>query len=636
LKVEDYQGPLAYLMGMSYYEKLDHFRPTLERLHGRSPIAMIGLGASKLLVATDPSRADGLRNGPLVYAQPSVDMVYNMRYSIEAPKTRADAGENLNGATEAFSLLGVVDGSAKEHDVINTFFKEADAVSTVRLLQLSEQRIPGSVLYVDQTTATELLRTHFAIYSDPIWRKIFEVVDRSPESWALSMAQPTTNTTRSYTGLGGLIVDRRGSYYALISGANVPNGGWGSTFSIDDPFGFGNLDKVALGMDWQGSLSVSYNPPSATFKPMIEDSLAGFRAWDVFNDVRDSHYTPTAYNTQWTFMTAMYSQINQNVGFRTTWADSLFSSESRGNLGYMTDGIGQLLARVSDPVHAVSGEFYVDTADLSLVGPLPLEIRRNYSSLNLADNEFGIGWKIGFTPYIHVPTNGAVMYAAEPDGSVLAYEPTTNNSSTWIPKLGRNPQLVNNRRDGIGSTANQLLSRIEQRVESGDINFYLYSPNGDVRLYQQRSFSISNVIDRTRPYLARWSDNRGNTLSFDFGTNQPDTDYGELRRIESSNGGYVQFRYDVYGHIVEASSGDGRHLHYRYDEFGDLVNVRLPDNSEHTYEYEHDLQSVTNGSKVTKEPASKHLLVTERKPDGRRLFNVYDSQRRVLRRWDWI
>ena len=130
------------------------------------------------------------------------------------------------------------------------------------------------------------------------------------------------------------------------------------------------------------------------------------------------------------------------------------NSESRGVLGWLTDALGQQWSAVSDPVHAVTGEFYVDAMDLELAGPLPLDIRRNYSSLNLADNQFGIGWKFGFTPYLSLATNETVVYAAEPDGSVLAYEKASPGSTNWIPTLARNPQLVNSRQEGIGSTAN--------------------------------------------------------------------------------------------------------------------------------------------------------------------------------------
>src|SRR5262249_28251614 len=142
------------------------------------------------------------------------------------------------------------------------------------------------------------------------------------------------------------------------------------------------------------------------------------------------------------------------LGFKDVYANDVVPSESRSFLGWLGDALSQVWSAVHDPVHAVTGEFYVDAVDLTLVGPLPLEIRRNYSSLNTADNQFGVGWKLSFTPYMSVATNGAIMYAAEPNGSVLAYEPSGTNLNVWFPTLLRNPQLVNARKEGVGSTAN--------------------------------------------------------------------------------------------------------------------------------------------------------------------------------------
>src|SRR5439155_14476672 len=66
-------------------------------------------------------------------------------------------------------------------------------------------------------------------------------------------------------------------------------------------------------------------------------------------------------------------------------------SYDRGLLQQQTTYFGTVGLFVSDPVSPVSGEFYVDTVDLTLPGPMPLEMRRNYSSQNLSDNEFGHG-----------------------------------------------------------------------------------------------------------------------------------------------------------------------------------------------------------------------------------------------------
>ncbi|NJK91339.1 MAG: hypothetical protein HC904_05595 [Blastochloris sp.] len=138
-------------------------------------------------------------------------------------------------------------------------------------------------------------------------------------------------------------------------------------------------------------------------------------------------------------------------------------------------------------------------------------------------------------------------------------------------------------------------------------------------------FAENNGLERERPYLTKWQDNRGNYYNFLFGNDITKPEYGELRRIEASNGNFLGFSYDRFGHITEAYTRDGRRVSYTYDEFGDLVEVTRPDSSSVQYEYKHNSQLV--GTKF--ENYSEHLIIRERKPDGRILENDYDSQNRV-------
>jgi RHS repeat-associated protein len=638
-----FHGPLAYLMGMAYYEKVNRFMPVNARIHGRSPISTLGIGTGKLSVKKDNRKDSGLPKGRMIYLQPAVDMFFWERVTGECPTARPDSGAWVNTATDAFNILTIVDGSAKEHDVINSFFSQSDAISTVRLLQIAAGRhatntASKDILFVNQANVNSVQTNDFFQFSTPpqtvepgdmdfrIWSEVKTTVLKSPENQAYVTPGSITNDSQSYLGTGALIIDSEGSYAALIGGN--ANGGWGNRFPAETSFAPANLASVSLNISWSGNYSVNYMAPSGNYHPLTVDSFSSYQAINIWNDAKKGLFEYTPFASQWAFQNA--SCLNLGPGrFNDLYAYSVLNSESRACLGWMSDGLQQKWSAVSDPVHAVTGEFYVDATDLSLVAPLPLEIRRNYCSLNTADNEFGIGWKLSFTPYISVATNQTVMYAAEPDGSVVAYE--TTNSNLWLPTLSRNPQLVNNRNAGIGSTANLMLSRIERRLEDSKTNFYLFSPNGDTRIYEQRDFPIlgTNTLDRARPYLKRWTDSRGNSLSFTFGTNATEADYGQLQRVDSSSGGYLAFKYDVYGHIVEARSGDGRQLAYRYDDFGDLVKVVLPDASEINYEYSHSTQAVTKDDVVSQEPYSMHLLTREEKPDGRLLANVYDSQRRV-------
>ena len=66
-----------------------------------------------------------------------------------------------------------------------------------------------------------------------------------------------------------------------------------------------------------------------------------------------------------------------------------------------------------------------------------LSLRRNYSSQNLADNQFGTGWKFSIMPYLSVGTGGTNIYAADMDGAVLAYVRTTHQYQCMAADAGR-------------------------------------------------------------------------------------------------------------------------------------------------------------------------------------------------------
>ena len=120
-------------------------------------------------------------------------------------------------------------------------------------------------------------------------------------------------------------------------------------------------------------------------------------------------------------------------------------------------------------------------------------------------------------------------------------------------------------------------ARIELSVVSGTNTYKLFAPDGSLRTFEVRSYSLGADFSRQRPYLSKWQDNRGNNYAFSYGEDPNALDYGLVRRVQSSNGNFLGFYYDVYGHIVEAYAGDGRRVHYDYDGLGDLRSVTLPE-----------------------------------------------------------
>ncbi len=291
-----------------------------------------------------------------------------------------------------------------------------------------------------------------------------------------------------------------------------------------------------------------------------------------------------------------------------------------------------------DPVNVATGELQVDDTDLSLPGPLPLDLRRNYSSIDAgssANNLLGYGWKLSFMPYLQQNADGSLL-AAQPDGSTIAF--TASNSTFFTVQAAANPYL-NTYDDGdISSTRNWFNANITLTGNAGDSTgiYTLHRPDGGSVTYQVKSFPLSSNLTRQRPYLTQWMDAQGNYLTFSYDNNAtlpnssvPNPAFGQLARIVSSNGNYLVFEYDAFGHLTDAFARDGRHVHYDFDSStGDLIGVTRPDGSQVIYSY---AASQPGASATLVNSTNAYHLITEiDEPEGRRLLNYYDASRRVI------
>jgi RHS repeat-associated protein len=498
--------------------------------------------------------------------------------------------------------------------------------------------------------------------------------------------------------MGALILNPYG-YYALISPSSINGGFSGQNFPAGT-VAAANTPNYNLA-DNNNNYTIALNQP-ASQTAVVPDEIASLNASSDASQISSGLYATTPFTTTSAGNISSLLGLTPGSAYSAIALDML-TSEQNGYLGTPNDAGSQNGTRISDPVNNITGEFYVDETDLQLPGPMSLALRRNYSSQNLADNQFGHGWKLNIMPYLSISKNATNIYAADMDGAVLAYvaqnptsipsvslqsnghnykagdiltvaggtgtaaqiqvnsvngpggiqtytllsggqytvlPPTPNsvtggsgsgarfnlaiNPTLWVPTLAANPQLDNNTTAGVGSLANRLRDYIQLSINGSVTNYILYGADGSVRAFQYMNFS-SGAITNVRPYLTQWTDNRGNSYAFSYETNPSDANFGQMERVQCSNGNYLNFDYDIYGHMIDAYSGDGRWMFYYYDDFGDLVSVTLPDGSTRSYQYQHATQSVTGGTATY----STHLLIEEDKPDGRELINAYDSQRRV-------
>ena len=620
----DFSGTAAYLLGMGYFEKFDTFDTFNQQWHKLHSIVKFssGLGVIGATGSTNKMQA-------------KVDMLESFDLFVGNGSIHPDSGYSLTFTSPAwlnYINLFISNVSSQEHDVIQSMFPDLDAVSTVRLLQLAQQRAtngnsPILELYYNNYLAagnktnsgygTNLLKN-----VDPqTWSSVTNIFNQAGGNYARVLITPgnVTNNTKSYIGMGALVFGET-KWQALISGNTAAlNGGWGSILnnfntissSLDGNYGL----SYVLNDSGSGYISFSIN---AANTPGIGDTIAYMLSMQDFANLSSGNatynYTPQQNN----------QALQTSVGLGQTGASTSMGIRGNADSGFWSIGkfFSSAGTTVYDPVNVYSGEFYIDTVDLTLPGPLPLDLRRNYTSQSLTANQLGYGWKISFNPYLCLASN--LIYAAEPDGTTLAYRPT---NGVWKVFPQDNPTLNNNSTHGIGSTANLFNSLL---TTNNGTNYVINVPDGSVRTYQIMSFPIvssTNVMYRTRPYLTQWQDDAGNYASFFYGTNSSADDWGQLNRVNLSNGNSLVFKYDFYGRIIQAIAGDGRLVNYQYDTYGDLTTVTLPDLSQCQYQYQHYTFTSTNG---TNHADSLHLISQEIKPSGRILANYYDSMRRVV------
>jgi RHS repeat-associated protein len=628
IPAEVYQGSLLYLAGMSYYERAARFDAVNRRLFKAQNLSAFAMGLAKISPRRNP---DGtLYGGAVDPVWPNVDMFFREVVAVGNGTTRLDSGRARAVATRNYFNLSIADLSAQEHATLNVFFGESNAVSTVKLLQLAQSKVGSGGSNVVELHHHNYVSEGSKVYNgkalkdhDPaLWAQVKEQFERAgTQGYGVAWLSPGSLTTSNFSGMGALIlgVER---FAALIG-----NNQYGAYAS---PLPYQTVGTSSL-VNWttrelaNGDFQQSFFTPTPSAWESASASTPTYKQLSEYQLLTSGALLADPYQSTWGAMSSLlyYETAGSYLSAYAPMADlgAPFNPDYREGNGFWNT--------VADPVNTLSGEFYADEVDLSLPGPMPLQLRRNYGSQELGDHQLGYGWKLNHMPYLVVAPSNDVIYAAEPSGSVLAFGLLSAN--LWSPTPALNPTLNNYTENGIGSLANAFSARLVKTTVGATNYYYLTNADGAVRVFQEMSFPLTNspAWDRQRPYLTFWQDNRGNFHRFEYGTNATAADYGQVRRVVGGNGNVLRFEYDPQGRVVEAFSLDGRRVQYDYDRHGDLVSVTRPDGSQLHYEYQLATWTTNSVTNVY----STHLLTGEIKPDGRVLKNEYDDQRRVTNQW---
>src|SRR5581483_5756368 len=133
-----YEGAVLSLAGMSYYQQVSAFDQVNQNLHKVDNVSTWAVGLSKLSPARDSH--GNLTNGTDAIL-PSLDMFFYETAEVGNGTFQPDSGQTLQLAEQNYNLISIANCSAEEHQTIDHFYQQTNAVSTVRLLQLAGTNI---------------------------------------------------------------------------------------------------------------------------------------------------------------------------------------------------------------------------------------------------------------------------------------------------------------------------------------------------------------------------------------------------------------------------------------------------------------------------------------------------------------
>ena len=418
-----YEGTTLYLMGMSYLNYCDRFTALNNNLHKVTLESSFQYGFALLYPQLDGGYLPS--NGVINLITPAVSFDDNGQVFVFNGSLNANSGPDYESSIWNYYLQGIVQGSAAEHGVLRDFF-QTNAISTVKLLQQAGTNTVTLNISNYLAMGTKVYNGVQLQNADTnIWFSLTNTF-ASGNYEQVAFITPGIMTNGSYVGVGMLLLSP-GLYIAAVGGLN---GGFADDFSTTT-FSYDNAPNLTLVGAPDDSVSPFFLQTSSPVGNPVTP-VDGATTADLLAAVAAN----LGIGTQFVDPNLQQAAANESIllGIPNTVAAGFQAScLNMGTLSSTIPFYSDAQQFAGEPVNVMSGEFYIDAVDLSLPGPLNLQVRRNYSSQNQVENEFGFGWKMNYMPFLSLATNSILIYAAEMDGTVVAYRQTGTNANVWLP-----------------------------------------------------------------------------------------------------------------------------------------------------------------------------------------------------------
>ena len=261
----------------------------------------------------------------------------------------------------------------------------------------------------------------------------------------------------------------------------------------------------------------------------------------------------------------------------------------------------------ADPVDFCTGLFLLTKTDLSLPDVIPLTLERTYLTRDTVSRAFGIGSSHPYEIYLYSINNYVDLDLILPDGKRIHYVRTS-------PGTGFTDAVYEHRApDAVCPTCVASPTKYNgSKIAWNGQGWSLTLKDGTVYAFPEScggcpSGGVNEIRDR-----------HGNKVTIArAGVNGFGDPFGNITRITSPNGRWIEFTYDdgtqncaiANTCITQVKDNIGRTVIYQYDTSGRLFRVTDPNGGVTEYTYD-----------------SSHRLLTEKNPRGINVVtNEYDT-----------
>lgn len=219
-----------------------------------------------------------------------------------------------------------------------------------------------------------------------------------------------------------------------------------------------------------------------------------------------------------------------------------------------------------DPVDCGTGLFVHRVTDMYLADTLPLDFVRTYRSSDTASRPFGIGANHTYGIFLYSTQNYTQADLVLPDGGRIHYVRTSAGTS-YSDAVYEHVET---------STSNATPTDFyKSKLSWNGTGWNLTLKNG-----------LTYIFGDTAP-LQAIQDRNGNRVQLTYSSvNGFGSPAGNLTRITSPNGRWIELTYDTSARITQAKDNIGRTVSYTYNTAGDLASVTDATGEVTSYSYD--------------------------------------------------